>query len=287
VSGLRPERLTHFVPKQSAIRLDIEGAGDQSGRLHREALSALGRKSGSGEDPQVELRLSEGDATLWLDTSGEFLFRRGYRQEVSRAPLKESLAAGLLHLAGHDPRSPFLDALCGSGTLPIEAALLVRHRAPGMERVFSFEQFANFNAVAWEKRKAAARAQERSPIPGLIRASDLNAGSLGTARRNAKRAGVFEDLTLERQDVATLRRPPDSKPGLWLSNLPYGKRLTGDLALLYRAVGETWKRAFPDWTLGALVEDGALLEAAIGRPPSAQFPVAQGGLHCALWIWRP
>lgn len=120
-------------------------------------------------------------------------------------------------------------------------------------------------------------------------ASDLHAGALGTARRNARRAGIEADLTLSRTDVARFERPPGLLPGLWLSNLPYGIRVgeRSELASLYRSVAATWRRALPDWRAGFLVEDAALLEEAFGRPAAERFAVSNGGIRCSLLVWHP
>ena len=135
------------------------------------------------------IRAEGTSVTVSVDTSGALLFRRGYRQEVSRAPLRETLAAGILALAGHRPDEGLLDPMCGSGTFLVEGVWRAMRHAPGLARPFAFEDFAAHDAQAWEAEKAEARAGEvAAPI---VHGSDFNAGALGTARRNARRAGSW------------------------------------------------------------------------------------------------
>lgn len=222
-----------------------------------------------------------------LDTSGELLYRRGYRQEVSRAPLRETLAAGLLRLARHQPTEPLWDPLCGSGTLAIEAALMSRGIAAGLSRSFAFEQFPTYDPVAYEREKAALRSSQLPVVQAPIWASDLNAGALGTARRNAARAGVAGDLKLFRSDATQRATQPvtDLPAGaLVISNLPYGKRAGAgsDLPALYRAV------------VGAVRRSGAARAGFLTADPRAPdwlglkntetTPVENGGLKCLFVV---
>lgn len=229
-----------------------------------------------------------GEGEVWTvsaDTSGEPLHRRGYRQEVSRAPLRETLAAGILLLAGYDGEAPLVDPMCGSGTFLIEGAWMSMHRAPGLGRAFAFESFPGFDAAAWTARKEKAAAEALSAPRAALRGFDLNAGALGTARRNARRAGVT--LALERQDVRTLAAPPGG-PGLLVANPPYGKRVgeAEDLPGLYRALGATLRQGFRGWRVALLVpEDRGLLQA-LGLPEARSLPVRNGGLRCRLLLGR-
>ena len=237
-----------------------------------------------GTAPLLHLRLQDDTCTLSADASGELLHRRGYRQELSRAPLRETLAAGMLLLAGYRGDEPLWDAMCGSGTLPIEAALLARRRAPGVERAFAFQHWPSFDAAAWAARLSRARAAERAaPFP--IHGTDIHAGSLGVARRNARRAGVQADIQLARVDVAVLRPPPGLPPGLVVANLPYGKRV-GDAARLeplYRSLGQTLRAGFPGWRTALLVASRAL-EPAFGLEPTQVFSLDNGGQGCRLLV---
>jgi putative N6-adenine-specific DNA methylase len=238
----------------------------------------------SSEGLTLLVRLEGDTCTVSADTSGEPLHRRGYRQEVSRAPLRETLAAGILVLAGYDGVEPLVDPMCGSGTFLIEGAGMSRRRAPGLERAFAFERFPGFDAADWGARKARAEAESLPAPRSVLRGHDLNAGALGTARRNARRAGVT--LTLERQDVRTLAAPAGLGPGLVVVNPPYGKRVgeAEDLPGLYRALGATFRRAFTGWRAAVLVPEDTGLLRALGLPEGRSLPVRNGGLRCRLLL---
>lgn len=251
-------------------------------------LRSVERAGGLDEESSEGLTLLvrvEGDTcTVSADTSGEPLHRRGYRQEVSRAPLRETLAAGILVLAGYDGGAPLVDPMCGSGTFLIEGAWMSQRRVPGLQRSFAFERFPGFDAADWGARKARAEA-EALPAPRWApRGYDINAGALGTARRNARRAGVT--LTLERQDVRTLASPAGLGPGLVVVNPPYGKRVgeAEDLPGLYRALGTTFRRAFTGWRAAVLIPEDPGLLRALGLPEGRNLPVRNGGLRCRLLL---
>lgn len=230
------------------------------------------------------VRLEGDTCTVSADTSGEALHRRGYRQEVSRAPLRETLAAGILVLAGYDGVEPLVDPMCGSGTFLIEGAWMSRRRAPGLSRAFAFERFPGFDAAGWAERKARAQAELLPALRSALRGYDINAGALGTARRNARRAEVT--LTLERQDVRMLTPPSGLGPGLVVVNPPYGKRVgeAEDLPGLYRALGATLRRAFAGWRAAVLVPEEQNLIRALGLPEARSLPVRNGGLRCRLLL---
>jgi putative N6-adenine-specific DNA methylase len=241
----------------------------------------------AGEALTLLVRVEGATCTVSADTSGEALHRRGYRQEVSRAPLRETLAAGLLLLAGYDGGVPLVDPMCGSGTFLIEGAWLSQRRAPGLLRTFAFERFPGFDAAAWAERRARAEAEALPAPRAVLRGHDLNAGALGTARRNARRAGV--SLTLERQDVRTLVPPAGLAPGWVVANPPYGKRVGEgeDLPGLYRALGTTLRRSFAGWRAALLVPDEPTLVRALGLPEARSLPVRNGGLRCRLLLGTP
>ncbi|HEX8819986.1 MAG TPA: RNA methyltransferase [Archangium sp.] len=251
-------------------------------------LPSVGRAGPLDEEPSEGLTLLvrlEGDScTVSADTSGEPLHRRGYRQEVSRAPLRETLASGILVLAGYDGVEPLVDPMCGSGTFLIEGAWMSQRRAPGLSRAFAFEGFPGFDAAGWAARKARAQAEALPAPRSPLRGHDLNAGALGTARRNARRAGLT--LTLERQDVRALAAPAGLGRGLVVVNPPYGKRVgeAEDLPGLYHALGATLRRAFAGWRAALLVPEDAGLIRALGLPEGRSLPVRNGGLRCRLLL---
>lgn len=235
------------------------------------------------ESPGLTLlvRVEGTECTVSVDTSGSPLHRRGYRQEVGRAPLRETLAAGLLLLAGYSGTEPLVDPMCGSGTFLIEGAWLSQRRAPGLERSFAFESFPSFRAPAWAERQARARAGLLPAPRAALYGYDLNAGALGTARRNARRAGVA--LTLERRDVRTLT-PPAGSAGLVVANPPYGHRVGEgeDLVALYNSLGATLRKQFSGWRAALLLPQVPELVRALELPGALITPVRNGGLRCCV-----
>lgn len=219
----------------------------------REAVGAETPAEGERETATLFVRLFADTCTLSLDTSGERLHRRGYREETSRAPLRETLAAGLLLLCGYDGSEAFVDPMCGSGTLPVEAALIASGRAPGLVRTFALERCPRLPRGTFERLREEARAAER-PAQAPILGADLHGGALAAARRNAERAGVLELLRLERCDVARLAAPAGR--GLLVTNPPYGRRVgqgAGESAATLRRLGEALAGEFRRWRRAVLL----------------------------------
>lgn len=217
--------------------------------------------------------------TISLDTSGELLHRRGYRTLDTGAPLRETLAAGVLQLAGWDGATPLFDPTCGSGTLVIEAALLTAQRAPGRDRTFGFHGWPTFAPALWTKIKAEADAGARPLQPGLLFASDIDPAAIAVARHNAARAGVESAITWT---VADARRAilPAGPPGLVLCNPPYGVRLASPQRL-YKELGRL-AGSVAGWRLGILTSVPQLAHAAgLASPGHCLF---SGGLRVALYL---
>ncbi len=240
-----------------------------------------------GERSRLLLRVVDGRASLSADVGGELLHRRGWRQETSRAPLRETLAAGVLALAGYVPEQPLRDPVCGSGTLIIEGALVARSVAPGLGRTFAAERWPRAERDDWTGRRDRLRAQVRAVPAAPIVGSDVNAGALGTARRNARRAGVLADLKLERADVAAAVAGA-STPGLVVGNLPYGLRVDarGGLEAFDAALARTLGREFAGWRKALLVDDEPRLARAGGAPPDRIHRLVNGGLAVVLGVWE-
>jgi len=190
--------------------------------------------------------------TVSADSSGALLHRRGYRLAQSQAPLRETLAAAILLAAGYTGAEPLLDPLCGSATIPIEAALIARRRAPGLTRDFAFQRWPEHGAQRFAALRAQARDQELSRAPAAIAGSDADAAAVAAARENAQRAGVAGDLRL---DEALLREAHAAAPapGLIATNPPYGVRVRGDLPRLYRELGDLARRS--GYRVAALIAD--------------------------------
>jgi putative N6-adenine-specific DNA methylase len=235
-----------------------------------------------GSGTELLIRLNEDRCEVSVDSSGELLHRRGYRQEVSRAPLRETLAAGLLRLAGYDGMSPLWDPMCGSGTIGIEAALLALGRAPGRDRDFAFRRWPSFDPERWNVRWNRLREAERMALPQPIRLSDLNAGALGTARRNARRAMVLEQLQLDRLDATRLSAPTELGPGLVIANLPYGVRVgDGKATLATELVTGLRRGGFHGWRI-ALFIPRTWKTAPLALESPAVSAIDNGGIPCQL-----
>jgi putative N6-adenine-specific DNA methylase len=227
-------------------------------------------------------RRERGLATLSLDAAGAPLFKRGWRQRVGAAPLRESLAAGLLLAAGFDGSRPFLDPMCGSGTIAVEAALIAAGRAPGLGRRFAFEDWPGHDAAATEQLRARLAREARAPLAPL-HASDRNAGALRLAEKNAAAAGVASFMRFVRCDAAAAELPAGR--GVCVVNPPYGVRLEEDAPAAWRALAALLER-MEGWTVAVLGPERGLADA-IPRPPARALPVRNGGLRCWLLVYEP
>jgi putative N6-adenine-specific DNA methylase len=199
----------------------------------------------------VIVRLVHDQCTISLDTSGELLHRRGYRLETAKAPLRETLAAGLLLAAGWEAASPLIDPFCGSGTIPIEAAMLARRIAPGKNRHFAFMDWPGFDSQLWRTCYTAALAAEQ-PAAGQILASDRDAGAIHIAQSNAERANVLADIQFSCRAFSAIE--PPAGPGWIVTNPPYGVRVSPshDLRDLYTHLGDVLRSLCPGWQTGIL-----------------------------------
>jgi putative N6-adenine-specific DNA methylase len=256
-------------------------------RVWRRPVEAARGEERTSEKTRLLLRVAEGRASLSADAGGELLHRRGWRQETSRAPLRETLAAGVLALAGYAPDRPLRDPVCGSGTLIIEAALEARSVAPGLGRTFAAERWPRAAGDDWSGKRDRLRALVRPRAVAAIGGSDVNAGALGTARRNARRAGVLADLQLKRVDVAAAVAGV-AGPGLVVGNLPYGRRVDARQGLeeFDAALARTLSCAFQGWRKALLVDDETRLVRAGGTAPPRVHRLVNGGLPVVLGVWE-
>ena len=210
------------------------------------------------QPPQlIVVRLAEDKCSVSVDSSGTLLHKRGYRQAVAKAPLRETLAAALLMASGWDLASPLLDPFCGSGTIPIEAALMARGIPPGINRRFAFMDWPGFDERVWQDTLNSW--QKASGNPSLILASDRDAGAIRMAQTNAERAGVAGTIEFKCQAVSSITPPPG--PGWIVTNPPYGLRLSEgkDLRNLYAQFGNVLRAKCPGWHLSVLCSDLVLL----------------------------
>jgi putative N6-adenine-specific DNA methylase len=234
--------------------------------------------------------LDQRNFIIYLDTSGEALVKRGWREETGDAPLRENLAAGMLRVAGWKPGIPLFDPMCGSGTILVEAAQMLQGIPPGARRRFAFEKFADFDREAWAALKAEIKP---NPLPGepTIFGSDISGDMVAMTRHNLKIAGILFDVPLkqiEAQHVA----PPTSQPGILLTNPPYGERIgvRGDSTVpqdemavsFYSALGTTLKQRFAGWTAFLFTADLGLPKL-LRLKESRKTPFFNGALECRLF----
>ena len=231
----------------------------------------------SNPDMRLHIHIAEDQCTLCLDSSGESLHRRGYRQESVEAPLNEVLAAGMILMTGWRGETDFIDPMCGSGTLLIEAALIARNMAPGLFRKeFAFEKWPDFDADLFDKIYNDD-SQERE-FTHHIYGYDVDIKAVNTARLNVKAAGLTSDITVEEQDFKNFTQPKEKS--IMVTNPPYGERIsTSDLLGTYKMIGERLKHQFTGneaWVLSYREE----CFSQIGLKPSIKIPLFNGSLEC-------
>ena len=233
-------------------------------------------------DLRVNVRLFRNRCTLSLDCSGTPLDRRGYRLDRHEAPLKENLAAALVELSGWDGSVPFLDPMCGTGTIAIEAALKALRIPPGLLRSgFGFQRWPGFDRGLWERLVDEARAGMLVALPAPVLGSDISHSAVAMANENARRAGVANFIGLGRGDIAELAPPPG--PGVLIFNPPYGKRLGEEEALkpLYKEIGDVMKKRCKGYT--AYLFTGNLeLAKCVGLKASRRIVLYNGPIECRL-----
>ena len=228
---------------------------------------------------RIHVHLVENNATVSLDSSGDSLHRRGYREEPAGAPLSEVLAAGLIGLTGWKGDRPLYDPFCGSGTLLTEAVLLARRIAPGRFREgFGFQRWMNFDAGLWNAVREAALAQELPASPVPVFGSDRSSVALSSAKSNLRTAGMERDIILRTGEFEQLEPPAEGC--LLVMNPPYGERIAHeDIQRLYKGIGDTLKRQYAGseaWILSANRE----AEKQIGLRPSKRIQVFNGPIEC-------
>ena len=228
-------------------------------------------------DILLNIHIAQTTCTLSLDSSGESLHRRGYRQEAVEAPLNEVLAAGMLLLTGWHGECDLIDPMCGSGTIPIEAALIARNIAPGVFRQgYAFEKWPDFDADLFETIYNDD-SQER-PFNHKIYAYDNSPKAIAIAARNIKAAGVAKDITLKQQPFQQFEKP--AQRAIIVTNPPYGERISAnDLLGLYAMIGERLKHEFTGNTAWILSYREECFEQ-IGLKPSTRIPLYNGALEC-------
>jgi putative N6-adenine-specific DNA methylase len=233
-------------------------------------------------DVRINVHIDKDICTVSLDSSGSSLHRRGYRQAVGDAPLKESLAAALMKMSSWTPDLAFVDPLCGSGTLPLEAAMQSLNIAPGIFREsFGFERWLDFDRALFDRLMKEAEAGEKKDVDVTIVGSDRSYDIIQQAKSNAQKSGVDRYIQFAQLELAEVEAPSDS--GILLCNPPYGERLgrDEDLGAFYKLLGDILKNRFKGWTAYVLSGNKELAKS-IGLRSAQRFPVYNGTLACQL-----
>jgi putative N6-adenine-specific DNA methylase len=231
----------------------------------------------------LNLHIYKDQAVLSLDSSGDSLHKRGYRPVLTRAPLNEALAAAIVLLTGWTGETAFFDPMCGSGTLPIEAAWLALRRPPGLTRKhFGFQGWMDYDVKLWAGLRDEARRGVLKKLPAPIFGSDIRKDAVAFSRGNARAAGIGHLIEFQVSDVREFH-PPSGLPGTIICNPPYGERIgeEKDLKPLYRTLGEVLQKRCSAWT--AFVFTGnASLAKCIGMKPAARISLFNGKIPCQL-----
>ncbi len=282
-SGRRP---IEFRVTSRKSRLYHQGAIAQ--RLHAAAASKLPsagppEAAGTAAVPPQEfiVRIVHDECTVSADASGEPLHRRGYRLATAKAPLRETLAAAMIAGSEWDGTATLLDPMCGSGTIPIEAALLARRIPPGLGRRFAFMEWPGFDALAWDDLVARARAQIATRPLARILGSDRDAGAVAAATANSERAGVAADIEWRRGAISGIAPPPGT--GWIVTNPPYGVRVgeRRQLRDLYAQLGNVARRCCSGWQIDFLAAHPEL-ERQTGLDLAPRFSTENGGIRVRM-----
>jgi putative N6-adenine-specific DNA methylase len=282
---VKPETPVHFQVscKQSRLRHTARIAETLESAIHR----ALGRKINPEESPSqaIYVRIIDNQVTLSIDSSGELLHRRGYRQVQTEAPLRETLAAAILLLLDWTGDCPLADPFCGSGTFLIEAAQIARNDPGGLNRRFAFMNWPGYRPGLWAMLRQSALKQHtelQHPITG----ADIDPSAVAVARQNCRSNHISDWVNI--RHLALEDQPVQTGPGLVISNPPYGKRLSLDKPpkVFYDVLGKHLVRAYPGWRIALLCPSKALIRAT-GLPfqPIASFD--NGGVPVSLYLYNP
>jgi putative N6-adenine-specific DNA methylase len=276
---LRPDVPVRVEANCKRSRIYHDGAAAQ--RVSKAIAEEFGAPITEDAALRIMVRIEDDLVTLSIDTTGESLHKRGFKEAVSKAPMRETMAAMFLRQCDYRATEPVLDPMCGSGTFVIEAAEIALGLDPGRERTFAFESLPSFNAAAWQALRAGT-------VPRTVdlhfHGSDRDAGAIRMATENATRAGVSALVEFRQRSIADLEPPPGA-PGLIILNPPYGTRI-GDkapLVTLHRTLGQVLKTRFGGWRVGIITADKSLAQATGLKFGPALPTVLHGGLRVALY----
>ena len=236
----------------------------------------------TGRRYQVRFSIMKDEVTVGLDTSGEGLYKRGYRAHGVAAPLKETLAAAMVKLSRYRGRDDFCDPFCGSGTIPIEAALIAKNRAPGLNRDFTAMNWSIFDRSVWQQARDEARSKEFHGDYNIV-GSDIDPKALEIARENARRAGVDDVVRFEVADATKFDRRTER--GVIVTNPPYGERIMEKQQAedLYRGFGRAWL-ASENWQL-YLLSSHTEFERCFGKQADKKRKLYNGMIKCDLFMY--
>lgn len=267
----------------------IYHTGAAAERIGRAIHETIGAPLSDDAPVSIRARIENDICTISVDTSGELLHKRGHKEAVAKAPMRETMAALFLRQCGYDGREPVVDPMCGSGTFVIEAAEMAAGLKPGRSRHFAFEHLAAFDAQAWSILRQEAQEQAQLPQPQVrFVGSDRDEGAIRMSRANAERAGVAGFTEFLVRDAAELT-PPEGPAGLVIVNPPYGERIGENARLrgLYRTLGHVLLTRFAGWRVGLITSNDTLAKAT-GLPFALSAePVLHGGLRIQLYRTGP
>ncbi len=283
----RGERVTLRVTCRKSRLYHSDAVAERVERDLVERMGALAVKASTADENTEDLqsdsaqlivvRIDHDQCTVSADSSGAHLHLRGYRTAVTEAPMRETLAAALVLASGWNRQAPLIDPFCGSGTIPIEAALLAARIAPGRNRAFRFMRWPGHDKSEWARVHALALERQNLDATPVIHGSDRSAAAIRAATENAERAGVASLIRFEKTDA--LRLDADASPGWVVSNPPYGVRLgdAGETRRLVSGFGELLRQRFDGWQVGLLAP--AQLDRVLGIPLETRFRTTNGGLR--------
>ncbi len=261
----------------------IYHAGAATQRIET-ALKANGFTITADAPVAIKVRIDDNRVTISVDTSGESLHKRGHKEAVGKAPMRETLASLFLHECGYDATMPVLDPMCGSGTFLIEAAEIAAGLYPGRTRHFAFEHLSSFDRDVWQDMRRMGDLTHL-PVTPHFYGSDRDAGAIRMAAANAERAGVADAITFTNLNAADITRP-EGPPGLVICNPPYGGRIGNQKMLfsVYAGLGDALKQRFAGWRVGIVTNDASLAKAT-GLPFKPKgAPIPHGGLK--VWLFQ-
>lgn len=283
---LRPDQPVKVEAVCKASRIYHAGAATQ--RIERAIREELGAPIAADAQIVVKARIEDDLVTISVDTTGESLHKRGHKQAVAKAPMRETMAAMFLREMGFDGQQTVLDPMCGSGTFVIEAAEIAAGLIAGRDRHFAFQFLASLDATGWRAiRDGQGRDSKPDPRP-MFFGSDRDAGAIRMSQQNAERAGVAGCTRFDCCAIADLQ-PPEAPAGIVIVNPPYGARIgnKGPLFGLHAALGQVLRERFAGWSVGIVTSDQQLARAT-GLPWKPPGPIiAHGGLKVRLWQTGP